>query len=108
MRYFLDSVEKYGRIRRPSLKATFQESWASVYGMPGGDGLTIKTMDADSPLAAAGASEGWSIIGIADREVEGLVDMNEIFMDYIPGDTVPITFKQPDGTVVTLDVTLAE
>ncbi len=108
VRYFLDSVEKYGRIRRPSLGATFQESWASVYGMPGGDGLTIKTMDADSPLVAAGASEGWSIIGIADREVEGLVDMNEIFMDYIPGDTVPITFKQPDGTVVTLDVTLAE
>ena len=104
----MDSVNKYGRIRRPSLGASFQESWASVYGMPGGDGLTIKSMEANSPLAAAGVSEGWSIIKIADREVEGLVDMNEIFMDYIPGDTVPITFRQPDGAVVTLDVTLAE
>lgn len=108
VRYFMNSVEKYGRIRRPSLGATFQESWASVYGMPGGDGLTIKTLDSGSPLAAVGVTEGWHIIKIADREVEGLVDVNEIFKDYIPGDTVPVTFTKPDGSVVTLDITLAE
>lgn len=107
VKYVLEQFEKYGRVRRASFLATFGEDWLASIGIPSEAGLTIKTVEKDSPLVQADIKSGDVLMTIADTPVNSLVELNEKLKEYAPGDRVRVGVAK-DGKIIYADIVLAE
>lgn len=105
--YVLDQFEKYGKVRRPSFGAEFQEDWLAELGLPIESGLTIKGFETTSPLKDAAFKKGDILMSIGDVSVNSIVELNEIMKNYSPGDTVKVGVKS-GGAIKYADVILIE
>ena len=105
--YVLGQFEKYGKVKRPSFGAEFQEDWLAELGVPIDAGLTIKGLEQNSPLAAASFKKGDVLVSIAGESVNSIVELNELMKNYSPGDKVNVAVKV-DGTLKYADIVLGE
>lgn len=107
VKYVLGQFEKYGKVRRPSFGAEFQEDWLAELGVPIDAGLTIKGLEQDSPLLAASFKKGDVLVSVAGKPVNSIVELNELMKNYAPGDIVNIGVKA-EGTIKYADIVLGE
>lgn len=107
VKYVLNQFEAYGRVKRAYFGAAFNEDWLAGIGVPSESGLTIKSMDKDSPLAAAGYKTGDVLVSVADTPVNSLVELNEKLKEFMPGDTVKTGINTGDRIEYT-DIVLME
>ncbi|MCD1258709.1 trypsin-like peptidase domain-containing protein [Paenibacillus athensensis] len=103
--YVMDQFMKYGKVKRPYLGFTVEESWAALVGLPTDDPLKISYVN--DKAAAAGIHKGDVLYSIDDVNVKTLVDLNERLKAYLPGDKVKLML-QSDGDLVQKEITLTE
>ena len=87
VQYVIDQFEKNGKILRPTVKATFEESWEAKIGLPTKKGITVRTSDSKTLLA------GDTVNSVNGVEVHSITDWNEAIKDTYKGSplTVNIT-----------------
>ena len=88
--YVMSHFEKYSRVRRPYLGATFIEGVAARYGLPSNEGLTIVDIEEGSPAEKAGLIVDDVIETVNGVKITTKVDYNEEMKKYLPGDTVEL------------------
>lgn len=107
VQYVIDQFEKYGKVRRPSFGAEFQEDWLAEMGLPSEAGLSIKGMEKNSPLASASFKTGDVLVSVADQSINSIVELNELMKNYMPGDTVKVGVKK-NGSIQYAEIVLGE
>jgi len=107
VQYVIDHFEKYGKVKRPSFGAEFQEDWLAEMGLPSEAGLAIKGMEKNSPLALASFKTGDVLVSVAGQSVNSIVELNELMKSYMPGDTVRVGVKK-DGSIQYAEIVLGE
>ncbi|MBE7043316.1 MAG: trypsin-like serine protease [Ruminococcaceae bacterium] len=107
VQYVIDHFEKYGKVKRPSFGAEFQEDWLAEMGLPSEAGLSIKGMEKNSPLALASFKTGDVLVSVAGQSVNSIVELNELMKSYMPGDTVRVGVKK-DGSIQYAEIVLGE
>ena len=98
VQYVIDQLMKYGEVKRPSLGLILEESWSAIVGLPTDDPLTV-TKVLSSEAQAAGIQEDDVLYSINGITVTNIVDINELFKKYVPGQTVKL-LMQSDGDIV--------
>ncbi|OQB13352.1 MAG: putative serine protease HhoB precursor [Firmicutes bacterium ADurb.Bin193] len=96
VKYVLKHFETYGRVRRPDIGATLQESVFAYMGLPADTGLMVSSVKEGSPAQTAGILINDTIIEVNGCAVHSIVDWNEEMKKYLPADTV--TLKVQRGT----------
>jgi len=107
VQYAIDHFEKYGRIRRPYLGASFSEGVAASYGLPVNEGLTITEIEKGSPAERARLKIDDVLIAIDGKEIATKLDYNEILKQYLPEDTVNLTIRRNE-TILNIKVKFSE
>ncbi len=94
----ISQFEIYGRVLRPQLSFTLEQSWEASIGLPTTKGLTVKTSQHDTLKA------GDTVTKLNGIEVHSLADWNEAIKDTYRGDTFTVEYVR-DG--VTSKITLS-
>lgn len=98
VQYVVGQLYAYGEVRRPSLGVELEESWSAIVGLPSEDPLTV-TEVISAQAIKAGIQPGDVLYSINGEAVQSVVDMNEMFKSFAPGDTVKL-LMQSDGDIV--------
>ncbi|OAB37722.1 trypsin [Paenibacillus macquariensis subsp. defensor] len=98
VQYVINQLMKYGEVKRPSLGLTLEESWSAIVGLPTDDPLTV-TKILSKEAEKAGIHEDDVLYSINGIKVTSMVDINEMFKAYLPGQTVKL-LMQSDGDIV--------
>lgn len=106
VQYVIDQLMKYGEVKRPSLGVTLEESWSAIVGLPTDDPLTV-TKVLSSEAEKAGIHEDDVLYSINGITVTSVVDINELFKAYLPGQTVKL-LMQSDGDIVIRKLVLTQ
>jgi hypothetical protein len=69
--------------------------------------MTVDSVIADSPAAAAGLQAGDQVIKLDGRNIANMDDLQKVTAAHEPGDTVPLTVLR-DGETVELKLTFGE
>lgn len=77
-------------------------------GSTSGGGTAVTSVIADSPADAGGLEVGDVVVGLDDRQITGTPGLNIALRAYSPGDRVDVDVDRPDGSQVTLVLTLTE
>ena len=104
--YVLGQFESYGKVRRPYFGAEFKEDWLAELGIPSEAGLTIISMEKNSPMAAS-FKTGDVLVSVDGVAVNSIVELNELMKKYIPGSQVKVSVKC-SGEIKTADIVLGE
>ena len=107
VKYVINQFEMYGKVRRPSFGAEFQEDWLAELGVPSEAGLTIKGIEKTSPLAKATFKTGDVLVSVDDVAINSIVELNELMKNYLPGDSVKVGVKT-NGEIKYADIVLDE
>lgn len=99
VKYVISHFEKYGRVKRPYLGATFMEGVAARYGLPSSEGLTITEVEEGSPAEKAGLRIDDVVRAVDDVPVTTKIDYNEVMKKYLPGDTVVFAVERNDSII---------
>lgn len=106
VQYVINQLMKYGEVKRPSLGLTLEESWSAIVGLPTDDPLTV-TKVLSSEAEKAGIHEDDVLYSINGITVTSVVDINELFKAYLPGQTVKL-LMQSDGDIVVRKLVLTQ
>ncbi len=106
VQYVINQLFKYGEVKRPSLGFSMEESWSAIVGLPTNDPLTI-TKVVSEEAKKAGIRENDVLYSINGKRVTSVVDINEMFKSYLPGQTVSL-LMQSDGDIVTRKLVLTQ
>lgn len=98
--YVLDQFEKNGRVLRPDLGITLENSWEARIGLPAKKGVSVKS--SSSPSFSAGDE----IIKINGIDVHSIVDYNKALRDTYTSGSVNVTYTR-NGNQLSADVTPA-
>jgi len=107
VKYVVDHFERYGRVKRPYLGASFAEGVAARYGLPSNEGLTVTEVIGDSPAEKAGLQADDVLMKVNGVKVTTKIDYNEEMKNYLPGDSVELTVSR-DGSETKVKVTFSE
>lgn len=77
-------------------------------GSTSGGGTSVTSVIADSPAALGGLETGDVVVGLDDRPVTHMPDLNVALRAHSPGDRVDVEVARPDGSRVTLVITLGQ
>jgi len=99
VKFVISHFEKYGKVRRPFLGASFSEGVAARYGLPSDEGLTITEIEKDSPADKAGLQIDDIVVSVNGVRITTLIDYNEEMKRYLPGDTVELTLVRDENTI---------
>ncbi|MDR9853313.1 trypsin-like peptidase domain-containing protein [Paenibacillus sp. VCA1] len=105
VQYVINQLFKYGEVMRPSLGFNMEESWSAIVGLPTQDPLTITKVVSDE-AKKAGIRENDVLYSIDGKRVTSVVDINELFKSYMPGQTVKL-LMQSDGDIVVRKLVLS-
>ena len=89
--YVLNQFENYGRVKRPYFGAEFKEDWLAELGVPSDAGLTIKSLEKNSPLSSF--KTGDVLVSVDGVPVNSIVELNELLKKYLPGAQVTVSVK---------------
>lgn len=106
VQYVINQLMKYGEVKRPSLGVALEESWSAIVGLPTDDPLTV-TKVLSSEAEKAGIHEDDVLYSINGISVTSVVDINELFKAYLPGQTVKL-LMQSDGDIVIRKLVLTQ
>jgi len=106
VQYVLHQFEKYGKVMRPSLGVTLDESWAAVVGLPTDEPLQVMGVLSES-ARMAGVAAGDRLYAVAGQQVSTLVEVSELLKAYLPGDQVAITLLTADGELAFKQIELS-
>ncbi|MEC0241478.1 trypsin-like peptidase domain-containing protein [Paenibacillus dokdonensis] len=106
VQYVINQLFKYGEVMRPSLGFNMEESWSAIVGLPTDDPLTITKVISDE-ARKAGIHENDVLYSIDGKRVTSVVDINEMFKSYMPGQTVKL-LMQSDGDIVVRKLVLSQ
>ncbi|GIP28646.1 hypothetical protein J23TS9_37760 [Paenibacillus sp. J23TS9] len=106
VQYVINQLFKYGEVKRPSLGLNMEESWSAIVGLPTDDPLTITKVISDE-ARKAGIHENDVLYSIDGKRVTSVVDINEMFKSYMPGQTVKL-LMQSDGDIVVRKLVLSQ
>jgi putative serine protease PepD len=73
----------------------------------GGQGVVIRTVEADTPASDAGVEEGDLVVAVDGAATDGAVGLIAAIRDLQPGDSTTLTVVR-DGEQIDLDVTLTD
>ena len=93
--YVLDQFEKNGKVLRPEIKVSFEESWEAKIGLPTQKGLTVKNSH------SAVLADGDIVTAVNGIPVHSITDYNKAIRDSFNG-TLSITFTR-GGAEMTAD-----
>jgi len=96
VQYVLHQFDKYGKVMRPSLGVTLDESWAAVVGLPTDEPLQVVGVES-AAAKAAGIAAGDQLYAVAGQQVSTLVEVSELLKAYLPGDKVDVTLLTAAG-----------
>lgn len=105
--HVMKHFEKFSRVRRPYLGATFVEGVAARYGLPSSEGLTVAEIEEGSPAQAAGLAADDVVEYVNGVNVTTRIDYNEEMKKYLPGDAVELGIIRGNKKL-NLKVTCAE
>lgn len=78
---------------------------SKFYQIP--EGIYVRSVSSGSPAQKAGVMAGDVIIGINDKDIKTMSELNEIKDDYKPGDTITLKLYR-NNTEMTVSVVLGE
>lgn len=107
VQYVLKQFLAYGKVKRPYMGMELEEGWEAVVGLPSIEALQVSYIEPDSPAAKAGIKQGDTLNSVNSDPIASSVDLNEIMKKYLPGDTVKLTMKSGNETVIR-EITLGE
>lgn len=96
--YFINQYEVNGKIVRPSINISFEESWEAKIGLPTTKGITIKS-SSNSALKA-----GDTVISVNGIAVHSVADWNEALKDTYNGTGFKVSYIR-GGVISETDVT---
>jgi serine protease Do len=107
IQYVLNHFYKYGKVKRVTLGAEYDEDMVALYGLPSKTGLKITSIKTGSCAEKYGLKKGDYIYSINGSSVNTIVDLNEAFKSFIPGNKVKVSIRR-DGKNQNIDVVLDE
>jgi serine protease Do len=105
--YVLKQFQENGKVKRPSLGFTVEESWLAVVGLPTDEPLKVTLVHKNSTAEQAGVKEGDLLYSVDDVGIRTIVDLNEFLKKYEPGQTAAF-IMQSDGDLVKREFKLGE
>lgn len=106
VQYVMGQLFKYGEVKRPSLGFSMEESWSAIVGLPTDDPLTVTKVFSDQ-AKKAGIQEDDVLYSINGKRVTSVVDINEMFKSFLPGQTVKL-LMQSGGDIVERKLVLSQ
>lgn len=106
VQYVMGQLFKYGEVKRPSLGFNMEESWSAIVGLPTDDPLTV-TKVFSGQAKKAGIQEDDVLYSINGKRVTSVVDINEMFKSFLPGQTVKL-LMQSGGDIVERKLVLSQ
>lgn len=107
IQYVLNHFYKYGKVKRVTLGAEFEEDTVALYGLPSKNGLKITQIEKGSCSEKSGLKKEDFIYSINGSIVNTVVDINEVFKAFIPGDKVKISIRR-NGKTQSISLVLDE
>jgi len=98
IQYVLNHFHKYGKVKRVTLGAKFEEDTVALYGLPSKNGLKITQIEEGSCSEKYGLKKDDFIYNVNGNSVNTIVDLNEAFKAFIPGDKVKINIRRTGKT----------
>jgi len=106
VQYIVSQLMQYGKVKRPALGFDMEESWSAIVGLPTNEPLTVTRVDSDAAVKA-GIKAGDVLYSINGKQVTTMLDINEMFKGYMPGQSVKL-MMQSGGDLVERKLQLAE
>ncbi len=106
VQYIIKQLFAYGEVRRASIGLELKESDDALIGLPTNDALTVAAVHS-AGAKKAGIKEGDILYSVNGTRVHTVVDLNELFRSYKPGDKVNL-MMQSAGDIVTRTVQLTQ
>ena len=97
VKYAISQFEKYGYIKRPSLKFELEDSWEAKIGLPTTKGVTVKSSSVSNII------KGDVITAVNGITVHSIADFNEAVKNTYNGTNLSITVSR-SGTVVNTEI----
>ncbi|MBR2477110.1 MAG: trypsin-like peptidase domain-containing protein [Clostridia bacterium] len=97
VQYVITQYERYGRVMRPQLNVTLEQSWEAKIGLPTKKGITVKITS--NPLLKVGDV----ITDVNGIEVRSIADWNEAIKDTYNGQTLDIGITR-NGSNIRINV----
>lgn len=105
--FVLDHFYKYGKVKRVTLGAEFEEDYVALNGLPSKTGLKITRIIEGSCSEKAGLKKNDYVYNVNNKAVNTIVDLNEAFKGLIPGNKVKVNIRR-DGKTQSVNVALDE
>jgi len=83
IQYVLNHFYKYGKVKRVTLGAEFEEDIVALYGLPSKKGLKITSIAESSCSEKSGLKKNDYIYSINGTLVNTIVDLNEVFKGFL-------------------------
>ncbi len=99
VQYVISQFEYFGKVLRPELDFSLEQSWEARIGLPTKKGLTVKASN-NSQLR-----NGDVITSVNGVEVHSITDWNEIIKDTYNGSSLTVSYVR-DGTQNKIDIKL--
>ncbi|MFD0615928.1 S1C family serine protease [Paenibacillus sp. GCM10027629] len=106
VQYIVNQLMQYGKVKRPTLGFDMEESWSAIVGLPTNEPLTVTRVDSDAAVKA-GIKAGDVLYSINGKQVTTMLDINELFKGYMPGQSVKL-MMQSGGDLVERKLQLTE
>jgi S1-C subfamily serine protease len=106
-----DALEVAGRIEDGDEGGSVQigpSAWLGISVADGGSGAGVADVEAGSPADELGLADGAVITGLDGAAVGSVEDLLDEMARHEPGDSVEVTWTDPDGSLRTGDVELGE
>ncbi|MDF2986141.1 MAG: peptidase and chymotrypsin/Hap [Eubacterium sp.] len=107
IQFVLDHFYKYGRVKRVTLGAEFDEDTVALYGLPSKTGLKISKIYEGSCSEKYGLKKNDFIYSVNGKSVNTIVDLNEAFKGLIPGGKAKVDIRR-GGKSQSISVVLDE
>lgn len=107
IQFVLNHFYKYGKVKRVTLGAEYEDDTVALYGLPSKNGLKITHIEEGSCSEKYGLKKNDYICSVNGIAVNTVVDLNEAFKGLLPGDKVKINIRR-NNAVQTMNVVLDE
>lgn len=107
IQFVLNHFYKYGKVKRVTLGAEYEDDTVALYGLPSKNGLKITHIEEGSCSEKYGLKKNDYICSVNGIAVNTVVDLNEAFKGLLPGEKVKINVRR-NNAVQTINVVLDE
>lgn len=107
IQFVLEHFYKYGKVKRVTLGAEYEEDTVALYGLPSKTGLKITKIEKDSCSEKYGLKKNDFIYNVNGKAVNTIVDLNEAFKGLLPGGKARVDLRR-DGKSQSISVVLDE